>query len=85
MVDKQSIRPDKTKWVKTRKCGCGECTFYSVEERGECPLKNDPGAIWLYVIAPGMLGCKDYIDPLDFAPPTAFNEKKEEAEPESET
>lgn len=83
MLDKQTIRPDKTKWVKTRKCGCGECRFYSLEERGECPLKNDPAAIWLWTMNLEMLGMKDYIDPLDFQPPPAFNEPKEESQTES--
>lgn len=81
MVDsRQTIRPDKTKWVRTVKCGCDECRFKDPETRGVCPMINEPGAIWLWTMSsPDMIGIKDYIDPLDFGPPSAYTERSEQA------
>lgn len=83
MIDKSTIRPDKTKWIRSVKCGCGECRFKDPATRGVCPMINEPGAMYLWYMNLEMIGCKDYIDPLDFAPPPAFTERREpEAEPE---
>lgn len=54
-----------TKWYKTRKCGCGDCRFFSEEERPSCPMENEPGAIWLYAMNLDFFQRKDYVDPLD--------------------
>lgn len=80
MVDKQTVRPDKTKWTRTVKCGCNECRFKDPETRGICPMINEAGAVWLWTINPDMIGCKDYVDPLDFLPPQAYTEKREPLE-----
>lgn len=41
---------------------------------------NEPGAIWLWTMSsPDMIGIKDYIDPLDFGPPSAYTERSEQA------
>ncbi len=32
------------KWVRTRRCGCGECNTRS----GTCPMEDDPKAVWLW-------------------------------------
>lgn len=34
-------------WVKTRKCGCGDCALKPMSE-GPCPLENGHGAKWLW-------------------------------------
>jgi len=73
--DKQLAASERTKWYKTRKCGCDECRFFSLEERPECPMKNEPTAIWLWAMHEDMIGVKDYIDPLDFQEPISYIEK----------
>ncbi len=88
MSENPLVRPDKTKWHKTRQCACGDCRFYSERERPKCPaMEADPKLIgeWLWSIDPDMLGCKDYVDPMDFAPPSAFTEKAAVAEADSES
>lgn len=84
MSDRFPTRLDKTKWLKSRICGCDECRFYSMEERPECPMKNEPGAIQLWYIDPDMFGYKDYVESEAFSPPAAFTEKEEVAEVETD-
>lgn len=83
MSETLQVRTDKTKWYKTRKCGCGDCRFYSLEERGPCPMINEPTAIWLWAYHADMMDCKDYVESPAFAPPTAFNEKTQESREET--
>ena len=80
-MSEQSTTETASKWNWKRKCACGECRFYSWEERPKCPsMEADPSLrgekLWYMDIA--FLGIKDYKDPLDFAPPQAFTEKVEE-------
>jgi hypothetical protein len=77
MAEQNQVSND-CKWVKTRICGCDECRFFSEEERPVCPKKDEPGAIQLWAINPKFYGIKDYVDPLDFLTPQAFNERLEE-------
>lgn len=77
----ETITPEepKTKWHWSRKCACGNCRFYSERERPQCPaMQLDPTLIGekLWYMDVSMLGLKDYIDPLDFAPPKAYIEKE---------
>lgn len=79
MYDKQAIRTDKTKWNKSRKCACGDCRFYSEEERPKCPAMIADSKLegeWLWYMDPDLIGCKDYVDPVDFSQPKAYTEKE---------
>jgi hypothetical protein len=78
MSDSYPVNLSEDKWLKSIKCGCGECRFKDHETRGACPLENDPAAIWLWYLNPRMIGFKDYLEPSDFQPPAAFTEKEEE-------
>lgn len=67
------------KWYRTRRCACGDCRFYSEQERSKCPAMEADRTLvgeWLWTMNHEFLGEKDYIDPLDFAPPQAYTEKK---------
>lgn len=85
MSDNEQVDTSKTKWLWKRKCACGECRFYSWEERPECPaMRADPSLIGekLWYMDVSMIGMKDYIDPLDSVQPQAYNEKSKPANEE---
>lgn len=69
----------KSKWNRTRKCGCPnlECRTKPLYSTGACPQEKSPTAIWLWAINPDMIGMKDYVDSVAFAPPTAFTEQEQ--------
>jgi hypothetical protein len=85
MSDNQPVRLDQDKWIRTTKCGCGECRFKDLETRGPCPMENDPAAVYLWYLNPDMIGCKDYTESPDFSAPTAFTDKVEEVQEAVET
>ena len=60
--DEQGDVIEGDKWLKSRKCGCGDCRFFSLEERLVCPMENAPSAIWLWIMNPSFIGMKDYVD-----------------------
>jgi len=54
--------PIGDKWIRTRKCGCGECRYMSIEQMPVCPMENAPGALWLWRMNSDFIGMKDYAD-----------------------
>jgi hypothetical protein len=60
MEPQEEEEKEITKWTRTTLCGCGECRYIPIGER-DCPLKDAPGAIWLWVSNPQMIGQLDYI------------------------
>lgn len=78
------VKLDENKWIRTTKCGCGECRFKDVETRGPCPMENDIGAMYLWYLNPKMIGYKDYKESPDYNPPGIFTEREEIVEPEVE-
>ena len=38
-------------WIRTRKCGCGDCALRP-ESEGPCSLENAAGARWLWAQTP---------------------------------
>lgn len=78
MSEHQQVDTTKTKWLWKRKCACGDCRFFSWEERPECPaMLADPTLVGekLWYMDTNMIGMKNYIDPMDFADPQAYTDK----------
>jgi hypothetical protein len=87
-MDNPLIRTNETKWKKTRQCACGDCRFFSEEQRPKCPLMVADPKIkgeWLWTLTPDMIGCKDYLDPLDHPNKIYVEEKEAVSEPVQET
>ena len=48
------------KYIRTRKCGCGECRFKP--KTVICPLENAPDARWLWATNPEYLKSKTFLE-----------------------
>lgn len=51
-----------SKWIRSFRCGCGECRFIAPAERQSCPLENASSSIWLWTMNNDYINRLDYVD-----------------------
>ncbi len=65
------------KWVKTRRCGCGQC--YLSQDSSPCPFENAANAKWLWAsdFSGGEPGVYDDLESDTLKTPTTETEEVE--------